>query len=221
MCIAIEYTIMNMDMCSVVTRDTGYLEIILGPMFSGKTSKLLEIYKQYEYCNVATLVINHSMDTRYHETKMSTHNKEMIPCKQCNTLYSLLEPSCESDDPPMNLDSCSVVLINEAQFFPDLLDFVTMLLAKGKRVYLCGLDGDYKRQKFGTILDLIPLCDKVTKLKSLCGICKNGTCAIFSMRMCEDTQQTLIGSDNYVPVCRMCYCTHSSKDEYQERTSDP
>lgn len=201
-----------MDMCSVMTRDTGYLEIIIGPMFSGKTSKLLEIYKQYAYCNVATFVINHSMDTRYHETKMSTHNKEMIPCNQCNTLYSLLEPSSGPGDPPMNLDACSVVLINEAQFFPDLHDFVTMLLSKGKKVYLCGLDGDYKRHKFGTILDLIPLCDKVTKLKSLCGICKDGTSAIFSMRMCGDTQQTLIGSDNYVPVCRMCYCSHDSKE---------
>ena len=74
-----------------------------------------------------------------------------------------------------------------------------------KKVYVCGLDGDFKRQKFGQILDLIPLCDKVTKLTSLCSICKNGTPGIFSKRISSEEEQTLVGSDNYIPVCRTCY----------------
>ena len=76
-----------------------------------------------------------------------------------------------------------------------------------KKVYVCGLDGDFERKKFGQILDLIPLCDTVTKLTSLCSLCKNGTKGIFSKRITSETEQTVVGSDNYIPVCRNCYNT--------------
>jgi thymidine kinase len=99
----------------------------------------------------------------------------------------------------------NVILINEGQFFPDLFEFVNELLKEDKKVYVCGLDGDFERKKFGQILDLIPLCDKVTKLTSLCSICKNGTPGIFSKRISTEKQQTVVGSDNYIPVCRNCY----------------
>jgi thymidine kinase len=71
------------------------------------------------------------------------------------------------------------------------------------------LDGDFERKKFGTILDLIPLCDKVRKLTSLCSTCKDGTLAIFSMRLTKEKEQTVVGSDNYIPVCRKCYTNNS------------
>ena len=74
-----------------------------------------------------------------------------------------------------------------------------------KKVYIAGLDGDFQRKKFGQMLDLIPLCDTVTKLTSLCNICKNGNLGIFSKRITNETEQTVIGSDNYIPVCRSCY----------------
>lgn len=76
---------------------------------------------------------------------------------------------------------------------------------KKKRVHIGGLDGDFNRNKFGELLDLIPYCDKVIKLTALCGICKNGTVAIFSRRITEETEQTVIGSDIYIPVCRECF----------------
>jgi thymidine kinase len=98
-----------------------------------------------------------------------------------------------------------VILINEGQFFPDLEEFVKKILLNDKKVYICGLDGDFERKKFGQILDLIPLCDKVTKLTSLCSICKNGTPGIFSKRITSEKEQTVVGSDNYIPVCRKCY----------------
>ena len=80
-----------------------------------------------------------------------------------------------------------------------------ILLKYDKKVYVCGLDGDFERKKFGQILDIIPLCDKVTKLTSLCSICKNGNTGIFSKRISTETEQTVVGSDNYIPVCRSCY----------------
>ena len=79
------------------------------------------------------------------------------------------------------------------------------MLLKKKLIYICGLDGDFRRQKFGELLDLIPLCDKVYKLRSLCAICRNGTRAIFSKRLIDDNSQKVIGSDIYQPVCRKCY----------------
>jgi len=175
---------------------TGYLEIIIGPMFSGKTSKLLEIYKQCTYCNIPVMVINHSLDKRYHNDMLSTHDQSMIPCHN----YELL--SCALNDVT---DEMKVILINEGQFFSDLEEVVKTLLEKNKHIYICGLDGDFERKKFGQILELIPLCDKVTKLVSLCSICKNGSIGIFSKRITEEKEQTIIGSSNYLPVCRKCY----------------
>ena len=177
--------------------ETGYLEIIIGPMFSGKTSKLLDIYKQNKFCNIKVAVINHSEDTRYNETLLSTHDKVMIPCIQTTKLNTLTDNNeiYESD----------VILINEGQFFDDLYGFVVDMLKFNKKIYVSGLDGDFERKKFGQILDLIPLCDKVTKMTSLCSLCKNGTPGLFSMRLSKEKQQMLIGSSNYIPVCRICY----------------
>ena len=179
----------------------GYLELIIGPMFSGKTSKLLEIYKQCVFCNIPVAIINHSCDNRYHETMMSSHDKIMAPCLQCTELNHFW-----SENVPMNnLKSAEVILINEGQFFPDLYEVVCDMLLCNKQIYICGLDGDFERKKFGSILDLIPLCDKVTKITSLCSLCKNGTPGIFSMRLTKEKEQLVVGSENYIPVCRVCY----------------
>ena len=181
---------------------SGYLEIIMGPMFSGKTSKLLDIYKQCTFCNIKVCVINHVSDKRYSQTQLSTHDGVMIPCIQIEKVSEVLDMYKHEDFTYLNSE---VVLINEAQFFSDLYDCVIKMLTDKKRVYVCGLDGDFERRKFGQILDLIPYSDKVTKLHSLCGLCKNGEIAIFSKRLTLEKKQTVVGSDNYIPVCRKCY----------------
>jgi thymidine kinase len=119
-----------------------------------------------------------------------------------------------------------VVLINEGQFFSDLNDAVLeMVDFYKKKVYICGLDGDFKREKFGSILDLIPYCDKIIKLQSLCSICKNGKPAIFSHRLTREDSQILIGSDIYIPLCRNCYLTETRENktrvnEFEISTND-
>ncbi len=175
----------------------SYLELIIGPMFSGKTSRLVDIYKQCKFCNIPVTVINHCIDDRYHDTLLSTHDKVMIPCIKTDNLTHILANIQDQDT--------QVVIINEGQFFADLYEVVVSLLSLGKKVYIGGLDGDFERKKFGQILDLIPLCDKVTKLTSLCSICKDGTPGIFSKRITQETEQTVVGSDNYIPVCRKCF----------------
>lgn len=194
--------------------DAGYLEIILGCMYAGKTSKIVEIYKQCKFCNISVTVINHTIDNRYDEELLSTHDKIKIPCVKTDRLFDMWIDNFDIENnvqyiprikEKFQIASSSVILINEGQFFPDLEDFVKKLLEHGKKVYVCGLDGDFERKKFGQILDLIPLCDKVTKLTSLCGLCKNGTPGIFSKRISSEKTQTIVGSDNYIPVCRHCY----------------
>ena len=176
--------------------NSAYLEINVGPMFSGKTSKLIEIYKKYSYCNIKVLPINHSSDNRYSDNMLSSHDRNMIPCVKTSLLFDIDEAV---------LNSSQVILINEGQFFPDLYDFVTAMLQNKKKIYIFGLDGDFERKRFGTILDLIPLCDNVYKLHSLCGLCKTGKRGIFSKRITNETSQVVIGSDNYIPCCRECY----------------
>jgi thymidine kinase len=185
----------------------SYLELFIGPMFSGKTSKLVEIYKQCLFCNIPVAVINHSIDKRYDDTLLSTHDKVMIPCIQTNKLEDVwyYGPHLTQLDDSCKLINADVILINEGQFFEDLLPAVQHMLQHNKKIYIGGLDGDFERKKFGQILDLIPLCDKVTKMTSLCSLCKNGTAGIFSKRITKEREQTVVGSSNYIPVCRSCF----------------
>jgi len=192
--------------------NTGYLELIIGPMFSGKTSEILQIYKQCKYCNIPVSIINHTIDKRYHDTMISSHDKIMAPCLQASKLsdiwldYGCFEAGNQLDNYAHNvLRNSDVVLINEGQFFPDLYEIVIDMLNNNKKIYICGLDGDFERKKFGRIIDLIPYCDKVRKLTSLCSLCKDGTPGIFSMRLTNEIEQTIVGSDIYIPVCRKCY----------------
>ena len=180
------------------SRIGGYLELIIGPMFSGKTTRLIDIYNS-EYANNQNIkVINFSADTRYHDSMLSTHDKVMIPCVFSSTIKEV----CEE---PM-IHNYDIILINEGQFFPDLYESVIHLVETYKmKVYICGLDGDFKRNKFGKMLDLIPVCDKIIKLTAECVKCKRP--AIFSKRLSEEEQQVVIGSSNYAPMCRECY-TH-------------
>ena len=179
----------------------GYLELILGCMFSGKTTKLLEIYNMYKICEVECCVVNYDKDKRYHEELLSTHDKKMIPCINVKHLREAVTD--------VNVSKCDVFLVNEGQFFVDVDEVVLDLVQKhGKKVYVCGLDGDYKQQTFGNLLNLIPRCDNYSKLHAICKVCKDGTPASFSKRITSETDQEVIGSDNYIPVCRKCYISN-------------
>jgi len=174
----------------------GYLELIFGPMYSGKTSKLLDLYKQFCFCEIPTTVINYNEDTRYSATMLSTHDKAMIPCVQAHLLREV------------DVSAAKVILINEGQFFADIVPWVKEAVeVQKKHVYICGLDGDFQRQAFSSRwLDLVPFCDNIVKLRSFCSQCKTHH-ALFSHRLSSEAEQIVIGSSNYVPLCRSCYLT--------------
>lgn len=191
--------------------ESGYLEIILGPMFSGKTTQTIQIYNKYKYIGKRVFVINYAGDKRYDDFMLSSHDQIKIPCVFVEDLAVLWDKNnkllCnEMRIDSFNLKQSDVVIINEGQFFPDILEIVLEMVEKyNKKVFICGLDGDYKRQKFGNLLDLIPFSDKITKLNSLCSRCKNGNPAIFTHRCSKEHEQIVIGVDNYKPLCRKCY----------------
>ena len=191
----------------------GYLELAIGPMFSGKTTWLTNLHKQCTFCNMEVMVINFAGDTRYasaEDALLSTHDRTMIPCVMCSSIEELEERHAA------DVAKAEVLLINEGQFFPDIMRILQFVDA-GKRVYICGLDGDFEKKRIGSFLDLIPHCDKVCKLTSLCSICRNGKEAIFSFRTTCETNQIVIGSENYIPLCRMCYKIETDK-KYNKTT---
>ena len=169
------------------------LEIIIGGMFSGKSTELIRRINRHTVIGKSILVLSSTIDTRSSEDVIKTHDSKYYYCLKVSNLFKI---------PYRTYD---VIVLDEAQFFIGLRDFVEEVLKFGKHVILAGLDGDYKQEKFGEILDVIPLADEVTKLYALCMECKNGTRAPFTKRCSSSSQQELVGgNDIYKAVCRQC-----------------
>jgi thymidine kinase len=182
----------------------GQLHIVMGPMFSGKTTHLLETITKYEKDNIQFIVITHVIDTRYDTYKVVSHQKKSYDAIPVTNLKQLgfMKEYYDAD----------ILFIDEAQFFNDLYEFVEHAIEiDNKRVYVYGLDGDYKREPIGEIMKIIPLADTVVKLKGVCAKCTDGTASIFSKRISKSTNQIEIGGSNeYVPVCRFHYSSELS-----------
>lgn len=185
--------------------NTGFLEVIKGPMKSGKTSRLLQLYKQFKFCEISVMVINSDKDNRYSETCLSSHDKIMIPCIHAKKLADVIDFNSGEGAHNWEFLAATVILINEAQFFEDIVEWVTMAVETyNKSVYVCGLNSDFQRKPFGNWLELELICDEVTQLHSWCSLCKKKP-ALFSHRLSNETDKIVIGVDNYIPVCRKCW----------------
>ena len=171
------------------------LHIVIGNMFSGKTSELIRRLKRYRILGKNIVVINSSKDTRTNSNTIHTHDGVQFECIKVEHIsHSIInEEFCNAD----------VVAIDESQFFTNLKEFVELCLFLNKDVIIAGLDGDYKQRKFGEVLDCIPLADTVTKLSALCMDCKNGTPGPFTKRIHSSQDLELVGgNDMYKAVCR-------------------
>ncbi len=176
---------------------SGSLHLIIGCMYAGKSTKLIEIYNEALENDKHVTILTHSLENRYSIDEISTHNQEKIACVK----YSSIELFIENEE--KSIEMSDVILIDEAQFFEDLLSILKLVEKYNKNIFVFGLDGDFKRNKFGNILDLVPLCDSIEKIKATC---KCGNVAIFSNRTINNNSQILIGSnDAYEPLCRKCY----------------
>jgi thymidine kinase len=177
----------------------GNIQLILGCMFSGKTSELIRRIKRYNSIQKRILFVNYIEDTRYNNNENNIYTHDKICCEgiYLDKLHSLLN----------KVEQYDVFVINEGQFFEDIYNITIELCEKyGKDVLICGLDGDFKRQTFKyNLLDLIPYADTVEILTAYCSICKDETPARFSKRITNEIQQKVIGTSNYIPVCRKHY----------------
>jgi thymidine kinase len=177
--------------------NVGKIKLILGPMFSGKTSCLCEEIRIYQAIDKNTFCINHHQDIRYGENAIYTHYGEKVPAIMTDKLMTLINNSDY-----LNAD---LVAINEGQFFTDLTDFCVYTKKLGKDIIVCGLDGDYKQEMFPSIIQLLPKADKKIFKTAKCKICKDHTDAPFTKRIVEQTEQILIGGKTeYIPVCGNC-----------------
>jgi thymidine kinase len=164
--------------------------MFIGPMFSGKSTELLRQVSRYKAIGMNVLVVNHTNDTRTDES-IKTHNNVKHKAVKVKVLKSLLE-----EHMLMDID---IIAIDEAQFFPDLKEFIFKIEKTNIILYMSGLDGDSNRNPFGQILECIPLCDSVVKLRALDMIdCDGHTKAPFTLRVKETTDsQIQIGAKEF------------------------
>lgn len=176
------------------------LDIIIGPMFAGKTSRILSIVSRYSSLGTPVLVVKHSSDSRYgNDDALITHDRRQIPCVRVSSLDELSE---------QQLSQYQVILVDEAQFFTRLVPFVERVVdTMEKNLYLIGLDGDSNRRPFGELITCLPLADRIERLTALCRQCANGTPGLFSYRRdgARDQQVLVGGQGVYESLCRKCY----------------
>ncbi len=183
------------------------LEILLGPMFAGKSSYLLSTVRRYNAIGFPTLILTSDIDTRYTPNAICSHNQESHPAIAVKELLSI----CDT----VGYISARLIIVEESQFFKDLVPFALRAVEKdGKDVIVVGLDGDSERRPFGDILKLVPYCNKVTKVNALCKRCGNGTEALFTYRTTGETTVVSVGAaDRYEALCRRHFLELKGRDE--------
>jgi thymidine kinase len=200
----------------------GQLDIILGTMFSGKTTFLLSQIAKIAELNYSVLYINIDFDNRSNNI-FSTHNPffdehvDFIKKESIKKNVKMIKAKTLMD---LDLEDKEVVIVDESHFFGDLVEFVNKCLDLNKYVIVAGLIADFKGHKFGKTLDLIPICTNIHRLHAYCSECaKNKKCtvAIYSKKTVKSKKNIDIGgSDKYIPVCR----THYFEDSKQINKSN-
>ena len=185
---------MNQNINSIYLPDVGQIQLIIGPMFSGKTEELLRRVKRFTIANKSCIVIKYSKDTRYSSDKLSTHDQRTIDAISMTRLFNLDETI---------LQSVNVIAIDEGQFFVDLVEFSEQQASNGKILIIAALDGTYERKPFDNIAKLIPMTERIDKLTAICNC---GNEASFSERLSFDNRLEVIGGkDKYKASCRACF----------------
>lgn len=175
----------------------GRLNIILGPMFSGKSTLLLSRYRRYQIIGKSCLLVKYAKDNRYAESDeclIVTHDKLQYKATSCTKLAEI----------DKLVRSYDVVCIDEIQFYPDAAEYGDAWANAGIIVEACGLNGDFRRQPFEQISKLIAISDDIAHVKAVCKA--TGKDAPFSRRITDEQEQEVIGStDKYLAVSREAY----------------
>ena len=176
-------------------RTSGWIEVICGSMFSGKTEELIRRLNRALIAKLHVEIFKPKIDNRYHESNVVSHNENYIRSTAVSFANDIL----------LLAGNCSVVGIDEAQFFDeDLVDVCCKLANSGKRVIVAGLDMDYEGKPFGVMPDLLAVAEFVTKVHAICMKC--GGIATYSYRLINKKDQVLVGEKSeYEARCRKCF----------------
>ena len=176
----------------------GQIQVIFGPMFSGKSTELIRRLQRMKIAKYNCLIVKYANDKRYTDEELiATHDKQMMEAVSATRLDNLKSKYNIIDD-------YDVIGIDEGQFFPDIIEFAETMADAGKTVIVAALDGTYQRKGFGSILELVPLAEQVIKLTAVCMSCYGE--GSYTKRITEDTEVEVIGGpEKYMATCRRCY----------------
>ena len=183
---------------------SGWIEVVCGSMFSGKTEELIRRLKRAQIAKLKVEIFKPSIDVRYDETAVVSHDANSIPSTPVDNSRNIMILAQDVD----------VVGIDEAQFFDEgIVDVCNYLAKRGIRVIVAGLDMDYLGKPFGPIPALMSIAEYVTKVHAICMKC--GALAQYSHRIVQNDKRVLLGEkDSYQPLCRSCF------QEEMDRLSD-
>jgi thymidine kinase len=174
---------------------SGWIEVVCGSMFSGKTEELIRRLKRARIANMEVSIFKPQIDTRYHEQKIVSHNENTVQAISVINADEIMNHAYKTD----------VFGIDEAQFFDaNITEVCTKLAEMGKRVIVAGLDMDYLGNPFGEMPKLMAISNYVTKLHAICIKC--GAIASYSYRITSDKKQVVLGEkEHYEARCRNCF----------------
>jgi thymidine kinase len=176
-------------------RHMGWIEVICGSMFSGKTEELIRRLNRARIARQQVEIFKPAIDKRFHEADVVSHDANAI---RSTPLHS-------SEEMLLFTGNCDVVGIDEAQFFDEAITEVCVKLAdQGKRVIVAGLDMDFRGKPFGPMPQLMAVAEYITKLHAVCMVC--GNIASYSYRLVPSKEKVLLGeTESYEARCRRCY----------------
>jgi thymidine kinase len=185
----------QVDPHSLVNHQVGWIEVVCGPMFSGKTEELIRRLRRAQIAKQRVEIFKPSIDVRYAQDAVVSHDETTLKSVPVDTAEQIL----------LLAGSARVVGIDEAQFFGlELVPVVQMLAEQGRRVVIAGLDLDYRGEPFEPVPQLMAVAEYVTKLHAVCMVC--GGPAIHSQRIVKEGKRVLVGSKAaYEPRCRSCF----------------
>ncbi len=177
----------------------GWIEVIAGSMFSGKTEELIRRLKRARIANLQVEIFKPAVDVRYDEQNIVSHDERFIVSTPVNNSLNILLLS----------ENVDVVGIDEGQFFDmQIVEVCEKLAQRGTRVIVAGLDMDFRGKPFGPMPHLLAIADYITKVHAICVQC--GNIASFSYRKIKSDAQVVLGEKNeYEPRCRSCYLKES------------
>ena len=182
---------------------SGWIEVICGPMFSGKTEELIRRLVRAQIAKQRVAIFKPSTDNRFAEDYIVSHNQRKIKSLQVQGTNKILDYR----------DKADVFGIDEAQFFDtSIVQICRSLANSGKRVVVAGLEKDYLAQSFGSMPDLLVDAEYITKVNAICMRC--GDPANYSHRISGETTQVVVGEiDKYEALCRRCYMKLTEKNK--------